>query len=67
MDNKTALNLSYAILVLSLVALVMVMAAFVLHLQVPAIPFRILMVVAYLWPAAAFSIAFFRKRLSGKS
>jgi hypothetical protein len=65
MSNKSALNLSYAILALSLVALVLVMAAFILHLQVPAIPFRVLMVVAYLWPAAAFSIAFFRKRLSG--
>lgn len=66
MNNRTALNLSYAILALSLVALVMVMAAFVLHLQVPAMPFRVLMIVAYLWPAAAFSIAFFRKRLSGR-
>jgi hypothetical protein len=65
MNNRTALNLSYAILALSLVALVMVIAAFVLHLQVPATPFRVLMIVAYLWPAAAFSIAFFRKRLSG--
>lgn len=63
MSLETALRLSIAALVLSLASLALVMASFIFHLQIPAGPFRLAMGLSYLWPAAAFAVVWFRKKL----
>ncbi len=63
MTYENALRLCYVIFALSIVSLAIVIATFVLHLQVPSGQFRLLMGVGYLWPGAAFAIAWFRKKI----
>jgi len=63
MTYENALRLSYVVFVLSIVSLAVVIASFVLHFHVPSTLFRTLMGVGYLWPGAAFAIAWFRKKL----
>lgn len=63
MTYENALRLCYAIFAISIVSLAIVIASFVFHLQVPSALFRTLMGVGYLWPGAAFAIAWFRKKI----
>jgi hypothetical protein len=64
MTNETALRLSIIVFALSIVSLVIVMASFIFHIQIPSGLFRPLMGVGYLWPAAAFAIVWFRKKIA---
>ena len=64
MTNETALRLSIVVFALSIVSLAVVMASFALHIPIPPGLFRPLLGVGYLWPAAAFAIAWFRKKIA---
>lgn len=63
MTYQTALRLSYVALAISLASLAVVMASFVFKFQIPSHIFRPLMGVSYLWPGAAFAIAWFKKKV----
>lgn len=62
MDINTTLRIAYAILAVSLVSLASVIAVMVFHLDMPAGLFKILSILGYIWPAAAYAIAILRKR-----
>ncbi len=63
MTYQTALRLSYIAFAISIISLVIVMASFVLKFDIPSHIFRPLMGVSYLWPGAAFAIAWFKKKV----
>lgn len=62
MDINIALRIVYAIFALSIAALIAVLGSYFLHYAIPAPYDKPLMMLGYIWPAAAYGIAYLRKR-----
>ncbi|MCE9650549.1 MAG: hypothetical protein K8R18_13080 [Parvibaculum sp.] len=62
MDIDTTLRAAYGILVVSLVSLAAVIGSLVFHYEIPAALYKPMVIMGYVWPAAAYAIAILRKR-----
>jgi hypothetical protein len=62
MDINTTLRIAYVILAVSIISLITVLGAVLLHFQLPGGFYKPLVILSYLWPAAAYAIATLRKR-----
>ncbi|HEY4344574.1 MAG TPA: hypothetical protein VGN05_09535 [Parvibaculum sp.] len=62
MDIHTTLRIAYAVLAVSIFSLITVLGAVLFHFQLPGGFYKPLVILSYLWPAAAYAIATLRKR-----
>lgn len=62
MDINTTLRITYVVLVISLASLAGVIGSLIFHFEIPAALYKPMVVMGYVWPAAAYAIAILRKR-----